>query len=186
MVGSTICLSVWINVVMPWTNLLFWFKACCVRCLDRSCTLNSRKTKTLIQKDYEAKYTGPVILLADRYSVIIASTMVIMMYGLTMPFLYIAGALIFTSYYWSDKILFTHYWRSPPRYTTELARRSLKILEFATILHLVFGFFMISNPEILSFDSENIHSSVEWFLPISEAVGRWANSWFGVSEERFS
>ena len=54
-------------------------------------------------------YTGPEMLLADRYSVIIASVMIIMMYSLTMPFLYVAGMLLFSSMYISDKLLFTKY-----------------------------------------------------------------------------
>jgi hypothetical protein len=170
---------------MPWTIFVSWVKALLVRCKDRGCTMNARKTKTLLQQDYEAKYTGPVILLEDRYSTIIAMTMVIMMYGLTMPCLYIAGALIFTSYYWSDKIMFTNFWATPPRYTTELARRSLVLLEFATFLHLIFGLFMISNPQIFAYESGNTHPSLELMLPIAQLIGRWANSWFGVGEDRF-
>ena len=61
------CLTVFINAVMPWTIFVSWVKALLVRCKDRGCTMNARKTKTLLQQDYEAKYTGPVILLEDRY-----------------------------------------------------------------------------------------------------------------------
>lgn len=44
--------------------------------------------------------------LADRYSTMIATVFVIMMYGLTQPFLYLAGMLIFTTMFWIDKAIF--------------------------------------------------------------------------------
>lgn len=44
--------------------------------------------------------------LADRYSTMIATVFVIMMYGLTMPFLYLVGLLIYTMMFWTDKIIF--------------------------------------------------------------------------------
>lgn len=126
------------------------------------------------------------MLLADRYSSIIATIFIIMLYSLAMPFLYFAGLLIFISMYWTDKILFLKYWRTPPKYTTELARRTLFLLEWAIILHFLFGLYMISNPKIFSFSSSQIDPSIQWALPITELIGKWANSWFGVSADRFS
>ena len=76
-----------------------------------------------------------------------------MLYSLSMPFLYVAGFLIFSSMYMTDKILFLRYWRTPPKYTTELAGRTYFLLEWAIILHFVFGLYMIPNPKIFSFDS---------------------------------
>ena len=80
------------------------------------------------------------MLMADRYSQIIATVFIVMLYSLSMPFLYLAGFLIFTSMYWVDKILFMHYWRTPPKYTTEIVKRTFFLLEYAIILHLIFGF----------------------------------------------
>ncbi len=68
------------------------------------------------------------------------------MYSLTMPFLYLSGALIFTCMYWTDKLLFLKFYRTPPMYTTKLARRTYSILELAVIIHFVFGFYMIAQP----------------------------------------
>jgi hypothetical protein len=109
-----------------------------------------------------------------------------MLYSLSMPFLYLAGFLIFTSMFWVDKILFMRFWRTPPKYTTEIVKRTFFLLEYAIILHLIFGLYMISNPKIFSFNSEHVDGSISWALPLTEALGRWANAWFGLSEDRFN
>ena len=44
---------------------------------------------------------------------------------------------------------------------------------------------MISNPQIFAYESGNTHPSLELMLPIAQLIGRWANSWFGVGEDRF-
>jgi hypothetical protein len=158
-----------------------------MRCKDRGCcSCNEKKTKKVLQQDYENLYTGPTMLLADRYSSIIATTFIILLYSLSMPFLYIAGFLIFSSMYITDKVLFLRYQRTPPKYTTELARRTYFLLEWAIILHFIFGLFMISNPKIFSFESSQINPSIEWATPLTEFLGKWANTWLGVDENRFS
>ena len=42
------------DALNPIGNLLFWLKAGCGRCVDRGCTFNTKKTKHLIQQEYEA------------------------------------------------------------------------------------------------------------------------------------
>jgi hypothetical protein len=107
-----------------------------------------------VQSEYEDLYTGPVMEIADRYSGIVATTFIILLYSLAMPILYWAGLLIFICMYISDKILFIKYWRTPPRYTTDLADRVYFLLEISIILHFIFGLMMISNPTIFSFSNE--------------------------------
>jgi hypothetical protein len=92
-------------------------------------------------------------MIQNRQSIVIASIFIIMTYSVAMPFMYLFGVLIFTVIYWSDKLLFLNYMRTPPHYTTELARRSYFIIEWAVILHLFFGLFMMSNPLIFNVES---------------------------------
>jgi len=146
-VGATICLTCFTNTIMPLSNLVWWWITECKRCKDRGCiSCNEKKTRKVLQSDYEKLYTGPQMTLADRYSTMIATIFIILLYSLSMPFLYFAGLLIFISMYWSDKILFFRYQCTPPKYTTELARRTYFLLEWAVILHFLFGLYMISNP----------------------------------------
>ena len=47
------------DAINPIGNLLFWLKAGCGRCSDRGCSCDMKKTKHLIQHDYEQQYLGP-------------------------------------------------------------------------------------------------------------------------------
>jgi len=76
---------------------------------------------------------------------------IIMLYSTSMPILYLAGVLMCLFAYWSDKILFLRYYRKPPVYGDDLATRSMSILKYAIVLHLLFGFYMISNPNIFAY-----------------------------------
>lgn len=123
--------------------------------------------------------------MADRYSQIIATVFIVMMYSLAMPFLYIAAMFIFVSMYWSDKILFLRYWRTPPKYTTEIVRQTIKIMQFAILLHLLIGLFMISNPKLFSFQSSMMDDKLTVLKPIVGFLGAWAHQWLGVHPDRF-
>lgn len=67
-VGSTICLTCFINIVMPLTNFGFLFLAWAKRCYDMSCGFDESRTKQVLQSKYEDLYTGPYMLMADRYA----------------------------------------------------------------------------------------------------------------------
>lgn len=75
---------------------------------------------------------------------------IIMLYSAAMPVLYCAGFLLCLAMYWSDKVLFLRHYKTPPKYGTELATRSLTILEWAIPIHLMFGLYMVTTPEIFS------------------------------------
>jgi hypothetical protein len=123
--------------------------------------------------------------MGERFSQIVASIFIVMLYSLSMPFLYLAAALIFFSMYWVDKYLFLRYWKTPPKFSTELARRVYYILEWSIILHLLFGLYMISNPRIFSFNSNVLETEYHWAFPMSALIGRWSAAWFGTTEGRF-
>ena len=93
--------------------------------------------------------------------------------------------MIFSSMFLTDRIFFLRFYRTPPQYTTELAKRTYLLLEWAVLFHFVFGIYMISNPKIFSFDSTQVDPSVEWATPVTEFVGKWVRIALGVSEDRF-
>ena len=106
---------------------------------------------------------------------------IIMMYSAAIPSLYIAGLLICFSMYWSDKILFLRHYKLPPRYGRDLSKRSNKIMMYAILLHLFTGAYMLSNPEIFTYDDNEDFFGI-WFVSL---LGRVVEALFGIERERF-
>jgi hypothetical protein len=52
--------------------------------------------------------------------------------------------------------MFLRHYRIPPRYGRALATRVVRILEAGIILHLFFGLYMLSNPDIFTYEDEKI------------------------------
>jgi hypothetical protein len=88
--------------------------------------------------------------------------------------------------YWTDKTLFLSYMSTPPKYTTELARRAYFILEWAVVIHLFFGLFLMTNPLVFNPDKSNITATGQGILPLTNFFGRWAHAFFGFKEDRFN
>jgi hypothetical protein len=60
-VGGTIVLSCFINAVMPLFNFVFLLQAGLKRCIDRGCSCDKRRTKKILQSDYEQLYMGSLL-----------------------------------------------------------------------------------------------------------------------------
>jgi len=85
---------------------------------------------------------------------------IILMYSTTIPTLYIAGFLLCVVQYWSDKILFLRYYKTPPKYGLFLATKVKNIIEWSILLHLFMGLYMMSNPEIFPANEEDENSTI--------------------------
>ena len=57
-VGSTIVITTIINSIMPISNLGYIIMTYATRCWDRGCSNDMRKTKKIIQAEYEKVYLG--------------------------------------------------------------------------------------------------------------------------------
>lgn len=105
-VGSTICLTMIINTISPHTSsVISCFVTGIKRCCDRGCTCNKRRTKKMLQEDYDSVYIGPEFIMEIRYSQIISNIFICMLYSSGIPLLY--PTLIITTIltYWIDKYL---------------------------------------------------------------------------------
>lgn len=102
----------------------------------------------MLQSEYEKQYKGDHLAFENGYSSLIATTFIIMMYGSAMPLLYCAGFIICFILYWTDKILFLRYHTIPPRFSLDLAITTRKAMEWAIVLHMLMGLYMLSNPKI--------------------------------------
>ena len=105
--------------------------------------------------EYEALYLGAIFQFENRYSQLIAMLFIIMMYSAAIPILYVSGLLICITMYWSDKALFLRHYRLPPRHGRDLASRAIRIMEYAILLHLFVGCYMLSNDTIFSYTSDH-------------------------------
>ena len=70
------------------------------------------------------------------------------LYGSGIPILYPIALLNLISYYIGDKIMLTYYFKKPPLLDEKLSTKFNNILPYAVIFHLLFGFWMYSNPRL--------------------------------------
>lgn len=173
------------DAINPIGNLLFWLKAGCGRCLDRGCSFDMRKTNHLIQHEYEQQYLGPEFQLENRYSMMIAGLFIMLTYSAAIPMLYLSGCAQMIIMYWADKTLFLRHYRLPRRYGRTLATRVIEVMQFALLLHLGFGLYMLSNPEIFTYENQDL-SKVEWAKTYIDFFSKGFIELLGADENRFN
>lgn len=183
-VGITIFTNSFIGALTPVAGLSAYFIGGFKRCLDRGCSKDIRKTKKIMQEEYEAVYTGPLIQYDTRFSVMIAMIWVIMMFAAAIPFLYFSGAVLCFVLYWTDKTLFVKFFRTPPKHGSSLGHQVRGIIEWSLIMHLFMGLYMLSNPEIFS-SEEDDNEGVAFFQVYAKFVALGISFLTGVDSDRF-
>ena len=150
-VGTTMMLTMLFNIVTPhlssFCKLLF-FGA--LRCFDRGCSCNARRTRKLLQEEYQDTYMGPEFLIEVRYSQIVSSFYILLLYSSGLPLLYFVGFVSFWLMYWIDKYLFVAFYKTPPRYGVELNEIARNMMQYGLVGHFILGFFMYSNSQIFA------------------------------------
>ena len=141
------------------------------------------KTKKITQDEYEELYMGAELKIDERYSEIIAMLFIVMMYSSAIPVLYIAGSLICMVMYWTDKALFLNYYKLPPRYGRDLAKRAIKVMEYSILLHLLVGAYMLTNQDIFPVVKNETRSPTLFLF--TETVISPVIWLFGLEPERF-
>ena len=183
-VGITIFTTAFINGVLPVSTIYVMVLGNLKRCWDRGCGCDKRKTKRLLQNEYEAMYIGNSIEYENRFSVLIAMIWVVMMFSAAMPVLYLAGFVLCFSIYWTDKALFVWYFRIPPRHGPYLANKARSIIEWSLLVHLFMGLYMLSNPQI--FQSQGDDNTVVSFLAdYAKLIGAAITGLTGAEPGRF-
>jgi hypothetical protein len=129
---------------------LIWVWIALRRLLDRSCTCDKKRSKLMIQSDYEDLYMGPEFCLDYRLAQMIAFVWVTFMFAPGMPILFVISALNFFVMYWVDKFLLTRFYRTPKNFDAEPIDFMLDKFKYCFAFHLVVGFLMLSNERILN------------------------------------
>ena len=93
-------------------------------------------------------HIGSTLKIDQRFAGIIATFFIVTLYSVAIPMLYVAGALTCLAQYWSDKILFLKHYKLPPRSGRYLAKRAVKVMEFAVLLHMLAGVIILSDTDI--------------------------------------
>lgn len=119
-------------------NYVYWY-------YDRFKSWDLRKTKQVIQEDYENFNTGPDFLFPDRVGQILANLIIVFSFSTGMPLLYLFGGLIALAQYWSDKYLILRFYRKPYPYDSRITNAISDYLYVLIVMHLLFGMLMFSN-----------------------------------------
>jgi hypothetical protein len=73
-----------------------------------------------------------------------------MMYGVGLPILFPVAAFSFLTLYFVEKTMVYYSYRQPPAYDEKLNENVLRILTYAPLPFLAFGYWMLSNIQLLS------------------------------------
>jgi len=111
-IGVPIVMAIFLQIFLPHFGLLVLsLKMFILRCWDRKCTLNARKTRKITQSEYEDLYTGPEFILHLRFAQILSMIYVCITYSSCLPILYPVAFLSLFITYWTDKFLLLRYFR---------------------------------------------------------------------------
>ena len=120
-----------------------------LRYYDRGWSRNRRKTRKLIQEDYEDINSGNTFGIEYRYANLLFVLGVTFLYSSGMPILYPIAAAFFIVSYWVDKILLIHFNRKPIQLDSYVPKRTLEWYKFILLMHVVSGTLMYANSNIV-------------------------------------
>ncbi|EQC32603.1 hypothetical protein SDRG_09917 [Saprolegnia diclina VS20] len=148
-VGVALLLTMLINAISPQIGVFVTYLLRQVaQWRDRSFTFDFTRTRQETQRDLEALYRGPEFDLATRYSQIINTIFITLLFSSGMPLMLLIGLFSIIITYWTDKFTFLRVVRSPPQYDGRIATVVGSMLPYAILLHMLFGIWMYSNTNI--------------------------------------
>ena len=153
-VGTSICLTMLLQVVTVHVSpLVFGVYKSAARCWDRGCTCDRGITRTKVQNELNMLYLGIDFAIDERYAQLFTAIFVNLLYctgGISkgLPLLMPTLAAMFALMYPIDKWLFLRHYNTPPQYDSHLSGLFTSLLPFALVLHLAFGVWQLSAPDI--------------------------------------
>ncbi|KXZ51373.1 hypothetical protein GPECTOR_13g862 [Gonium pectorale] len=123
----------------------------------------------LTQRQLDEAFAGPEFLLAEKYGMHLYTLFVIMMYGSTMPLLYVIGAIHFASCFWAEKFELLRVCKRPLSYSNDLATYASSTMPFAALWHLAMAIWAYSlfgtaeSPVVASGFRKSLTSTLEVF-----------------------
>jgi len=80
-----------------------------------------------------------------RYSAILNMAFVSMMYGVGLPLLFPIGLFAYTILYIVERFCVFYYYKQPPMFDDAMTRNTLRILNYAPLLYMLMGYWMMGN-----------------------------------------
>lgn len=129
----------------------------CVRKFKRlvdsgCCKKDAPPTKQLTLQTYIDLYAGPEFNMSLKYSQIMVSVFIALTFGVGMPILYLIACIQLCGIYTLEKGMLYYSYKKPSSYDEVLNTAVLKVLMLAPIFQLSFGYWFLSNKQLLSND----------------------------------
>jgi len=132
---------------------IFWGMRFGYRLLDRGiCSCNEYKTKKSTLQPYIELYSGPTFFIHYKYSFLLNVIFVTFMYGIGLPILFPVAAAAFFVIFMVEKLMIYYSYRQPPAYDEKLNTEVLKLMTWAPLFMMAFGYWMMSSKQLLSND----------------------------------
>ena len=171
--GSMIVQTMIIEIAVPHLfPLIIWAVVGIMRCCDRRCRCDQRKSKKILQDDYEELYVGTEFVMDSRMAQILAIIWATFMFSPALPLLYPIAVVNLTNIYWLDKLQVLRFNRIPKNFDEGLVIKLLNYAKLTFPIHFVTGCILLSNQKILA--SVEVKES-----PFVEDVNTWSKDIFG-------
>jgi len=150
-IGCTIIKAMIIAALFPLIEaVLFGTLKFVFKMLDRGFGANMFLSKKKTVQQYIDVQVGPEYMIHFRYSAILNTCFVCMLYGVGLPLLFPISLFAFTILYMVERFCVFYYYRQPPMFDDAMTRNSLRILNWAPLLYMLFGYWMLGNNQIFS------------------------------------
>jgi hypothetical protein len=127
---------------------------------------------------YVDLYSGPEYFIHFKYSGILNVAFVTMLYGLGIPLLFLVAAFTYFVLYSLERLLVAYFYQLPPTFDDQMTKNALRIIRWASVLHLFFGYWMLSNKQIF----QNVYD----FIPTSQAMMKTGHTFDKIDVDQAS
>lgn len=138
-----------INAFMPPIEFgIAWGMKIAYRYLDRGFSQDTYKTKKKSISQYVALYSGSDYMIHYRYSSLMNTCFVTLIYGTAMPILYPIALIAFIVAFVNDKLLVFYFYKQPPAFDAKMTQMTYGMLTWTPIWFLAFSYWFLSNNQI--------------------------------------
>lgn len=147
-VGLKVCLTMLIQCVMPYVNLLLAVALALVsRGIDTGFTYDPFRTKKASMLNYKRVYAGGEFQIHTKYTTVMNIAFTAMMYGLSMPVLFPLAGLSIYSMRVCNRIQVAWLDRLPPAMNDSITRQVLNVLKFSPLFLIFNGYWLMDNKQ---------------------------------------
>jgi hypothetical protein len=173
-IGYSMIYAMMFNIFWPIMEFFVYFgMRFGFRLLDRGIfSCSDMKTKKTTLQQYVDIYSGPTYFIHYKYSSVLNITFVTFLYGLGIPLLFPIAAIQILVLYIVEKLMIYYSYKQPPMYDDKLNNRVLRTMTYAPLLFFLFGYWMLSNHQLIGND-------IHWFEQ-SDDVKKTGHIWTEV------